>query len=161
VVEETPASVPLEPPRGAYPARVDDKGRLKLPSAFLSYLGNLPEKKVFVTSLDKVTARIYPISVWRANEILFENETEMAEEAADVLFLANHLGSDVEVDSQGRILLSPELRRALMLENQTVQLGFSRGAIDVYTEAEYNRRLDRAGEGVGEKLVGLRKKGMK
>lgn len=151
----------FEPPRGAYPARVDEKGRLKLPASFQTYLDNLPEKKVFATSLDMATARIYPIDVWRANEKLYENDNEIAEEASDVLFIANHLGSDVEMDSQGRILLSPELRRTLGLENQPVRLEFSRGAIDVYSEAQYQAALDRAGAGLAEKLGRLRKKGMK
>lgn len=161
MVESNQTPVPLEPPRGAYPARVDEKGRLKLPTSFQSYLDGLPEKKVFATSLDMATARIYPIGVWRANENLYENDNEIAEEAGDVLFIANHLGSDVEMDSQGRILLSPELRRTLGLENQTVRLEFSRGAIDVYSEAEYLMKLERAGAGLAEKLGRLRKKGMK
>ena len=42
-----------EPPNGMYPARVDDKGRLKLPVGFQEYISGLPEKKLFVTSLDR------------------------------------------------------------------------------------------------------------
>ena len=41
---------PLEPPRGIYPARLDDKGRLKLPVQFQQYLAAFPEKKLFVAS---------------------------------------------------------------------------------------------------------------
>jgi MraZ protein len=161
VVEGNQSPVQHEPPRGAYPARVDDKGRLKLPANFQAYLESLPEKKVFATSLDMSTARIYPIAVWRANENLYENDSEIADEAIDVLFIANHLGSDVEMDGQGRILLSPELRRTLKLENQPVRLEFSRGAIDVYSESEYQSRMQRASQALEEKLAKLRKKGMK
>ncbi len=161
VEQELTASAPLEPPRGAYPARVDEKGRLRLPANFQAYLESLPEKKVFATSLDMATARIYPIAVWRANEELYENDNEIADEATDVQFIANHLGSDVEMDSQGRILLSPELRRTLKLENQPVRVEFSRGAIDVYSEEQYEARMRRASQALEEKLAKLRKKGMK
>jgi MraZ protein len=70
-VEANPRPAPVEPPRGTYQARVDEKGRLKLPAVFQQYLTDLGETKVFVTSLDVRIARIYPISVWKENEILF------------------------------------------------------------------------------------------
>ena len=56
-----------------FPARLDDKGRMKLPTAFQTYFNSLPEKKLFVTSLDRRIAQIYPIAAWRENEKFFEN----------------------------------------------------------------------------------------
>ena len=61
----------VEPPHSIAQARVDEKGRLKLPSEFLEYLKKLGVDKVFITTLDRQLARIYPISVWKANENLF------------------------------------------------------------------------------------------
>jgi MraZ protein len=55
----------VEPPRGMYPARLDDKGRVKLPTSFQQFFGALREKKLFVTSLDRRIAQIYPMVVWR------------------------------------------------------------------------------------------------
>ncbi len=51
-----------------YPGRVDDKGRLKLPVGFQQYIAGLPEKKLFVTSLDRRIGQIYPIANWRENK---------------------------------------------------------------------------------------------
>ena len=51
-----------------YPARLDEKGRLKLPVEFQRYLAGLPEKKLFVTSKDRRMATVYPIGIWRENE---------------------------------------------------------------------------------------------
>jgi len=45
-----------------YPARVDDKGRLKLPVGFQQYFAGLQEKKLFVTSLDRRIGQIYSIA---------------------------------------------------------------------------------------------------
>jgi len=42
-----------------------------------------------------------------------------------------------------------------------VRLEFSRGAIDVYSESEYQSRMQRASQALEEKLAKLRKKGMK
>jgi hypothetical protein len=55
-----------------YPARVDDKGRLKLPVGFQQYFAGLAEKKLFVTSLDRKTGCIYPIEKWRENKRFFQ-----------------------------------------------------------------------------------------
>ncbi len=43
----------LEMPRGRFPGRLDDKGRLKIPTAFAQFFNSLPERKLFLTSLDR------------------------------------------------------------------------------------------------------------
>lgn len=150
-----------EPPRGIYPARVDEKGRLKLPAVFQQYLTDLGEKRVFVTSLDVRIARIYPISVWKENEILFDTATEDPEAAEDVKFIANDLGADSEIDGQGRVLVPQELRRMLTLENQPVWIECQKGRMNVYGKEVYEDRKRRAYENAADKLRALEKKGLK
>ncbi len=60
-------NAPVEPPNGRYNGKLDEKGRLKLPACFQEYLATIPEKGLFVTSIDRSTAQIYPIAAWRAN----------------------------------------------------------------------------------------------
>lgn len=151
----------VELPHGTYPARLDDKGRIKLPVAFQKYMESLPEKKLFVTSLDRSTARIYPIAVWRENQNFIDGFTEEPQAAEDILLLANDLGADTEMDAQGRVLMHPDLRRALNIENSPVKLVPVRGRIDVYGEAEYEERKRRALEGHQEKLLLLQRKGFR
>jgi len=150
-----------EPPRGIYPARVDEKGRLKLPAVFQQYLTDLGEKRVFVTSLDVRIARIYPISVWKENEILFDTATEDPEAAEDVKFIANDLGADSEIDGQGRVLVPQELRQTLSLENQPVWIECQKGRMNVYGKEVYEDRKRRAYENAADKLRALEKKGLK
>lgn len=145
MVPDSPNPAPkVEPPRGFYPGRVDDKGRLKLPTRFQEYLGSLPDKTFFVTTLGDGIARIYPISVWKENEAILDSFTEDPEAAQRQAFLANAYGSDTEMDGQGRVLISPELRRKLELENQPVQLMFYRGRIDVYRQSAFDSQLAEA-----------------
>jgi MraZ protein len=153
--------VSVEPPRGAYQARVDDKGRLKLPAVFQQYLTELGESKVFVTSLDLSIARIYPISVWNGNEGIFDAPSDDAEAAEDIKFIANDLGADSDVDAQGRVLIPTELRRMLSLENQPVWLDCHKGRINVYGKEVYEQRKAKAFEGVAEKLKALERRGLK
>src|SRR5450631_3736851 len=101
-----------------YPGRLDDKGRLKLPAAFQQYFSELAEKKLFVTSLDRRTAQVYTMESWRGNEKFFEKYRDDIRLSRSVFFNAADLGSETEMDGQGRILFSPELRRELGIENQ-------------------------------------------
>src|SRR5580693_4940067 len=124
----------VEPPRGMYPGRLDDKGRMKVPVDFQQFLSALPEKKLFVTSLDRRIAQIYPMAVWRGNEKFFETYRTDPARAKNVAFNAADLGAETEMDSQGRIVFSPELRRELGIENQPVHLFAYRGHIEVLNE---------------------------
>ena len=145
-------------PRGFYTAKVDEKGRLKLPTLFQEFFGG---EKLFVTSLDQRVARIYPLSLWEKNESLLFDANEDPEMAEDVAFTANHYGADAEIDQQGRVLLPTELRRALNLESQTVWLDCFQGGVNVYGKDVYEERLRRATDNLGAKLIALKKKGLK
>jgi len=153
--------MPVEPPRGIYPARVDEKGRLKLPVNFQQFLTASGEEKVFITSLDTLTARIYPTSLWKANEKLLADTTDDPEGAEDLAFMANDLGADSEVDGQGRVLLPTELRRMLSLESQQVWLECFQGGINIYNKAVYEERQKRSRENLATKLTAFRKKGLR
>ena len=150
----------VEAPRGFYPARVDEKGRLKLPAAFLDWIRELGEQKLFVTTLDVSTVRIYPISVWKQNEKFFE-ECEDAELAERVNFIASHYGADSDIDGQGRILVPTELRRELGIENAKVYLNAYKGRVNVFGEREYEKRMLQAKASPAENLKALEKKGLR
>ena len=163
-MEETSQPSPaatVEAPRGFHAARVDEKGRLKLPAAIAQYLGAVGDEKVFVTTLNASTARIYPISVWRETEAKLEEPGEDADVREDVAFIAYHFGADSDVDQQGRVLVPTELRRALKLENEQVFLRCFKQRIEVIGREVYEQRLGKALEGVSEKLQSLEKKGLR
>jgi MraZ protein len=150
----------VEPPRGIFPSRLDDKGRIKLPVAFQQFLNALREKKVFCTSLDRRIAQIYPIAVWRENEKFFENYRDDPRIARMVAFNANDLGGEAEMDSQGRISFPPELRRELGIENQPVRIFFHKGRIEVLSEAIYEERRQQALQMTVEDLAKLEAAGL-
>jgi MraZ protein len=123
-----------------YPARLDDKGRCKMPAAFQQFLSALSEKKLFVTSLDRRIASIYPMEVWRQNEKFFDEATDDQELVSQIAFIAADLGAEAEMDAQGRVTFSSELRRELGLEDQTLRLYAYRGRIEVLSEKLYEER---------------------
>jgi division/cell wall cluster transcriptional repressor MraZ len=150
----------VEPPRGMYPGRLDDKGRMKVPVDFQQFLSALREKKLFVTSLDRRIAQIYPIAVWRENEKFFETYRDDPRIARMVAFNAADLGAESEMDNQGRILFPPELRRELGIENQSVRLFAYRGRIEVLSEKIYEERKREASQMSAEDLAKLEAAGL-
>jgi MraZ protein len=150
----------VEPPRGMYPGRLDDKGRVKLPTSFQAYFNALREKKLFVTSLDRRIAQIYPMEVWRQNEKFFDTYREDPKVARNVAFNAADLGAEAEMDGQGRILFSPELRRELGIENQPVHLFAYRGRIEVLSEAIYEVRKKEAAQTAADDVSKLEQAGL-
>ncbi len=155
------ARQPVEAPRGFMSARVDEKGRLKLPAPLVQYLEGFGERKVFITSLNGSTARIYPMPVWRQTEAALEEFGEDTAEREDIAMVADHFGADDEVDGQGRVLIPTLLRRELKLENEQVFLRCFKQRIDVIGREAYEERLAKAMEDVAGKLQGLEKKGLR
>lgn len=138
-----------EPPRGMYSSRIDDKGRLKLPADFQQYFAALMEKRLFVTSLDRRTAQVYTMKQWRSNEEFLLGYGDDVDLAGAVAFNSADLGSETEMDGQGRILFSPELRRELGIENQPVKMFAYRGHIEVLSESTYEQRKREAATAAG------------
>ena len=131
-------------PQGLLQARVDEKGRLKLPVAAQQYLREFGDSSVFITSIDGATARIYPNSVWESNlEILGQTQDD-PEATADIYFLSQAYGESMEIDSQGRVLLPTNLRRELKLENEAVWLERYKGRLTLYNNQQFEERKQRA-----------------
>jgi MraZ protein len=143
-----------------YPARVDDKGRLKLPVGFQEFFRALREKQLFVTSMDRKVALIYPIAIWRENEKFFEAYRDDPKKARSAAFNANELGSEAEMDSQGRILLSPELRREVGIEDQPVRIYAHKGKVEILSEKVYQERKQEAVDLNADDLVDLQRAGL-
>ena len=161
MLEPQAQSVPAGPPQAIYHARVDEKGRLKLPRDFESYLRTFEEQSFFVTTVDERIARIYPMPAWRENASFFENCQEDPDSVEEVAFATRVYGAESPLDKDGRILIPPLLRRKLGLENQPVWVGYFKGALEVYSETVYQETMQRASVNLKDKVKALRKLGLK
>jgi MraZ protein len=162
-VEDRPQGtvIAAEPPRSIGQATVDPKGRLKLPAQFLEYLRRLGVIKVYMTTLDLRSARLYPISEWLHNENFLANPGELSEEAEEVAYLAKNYGDDSPIDEQGRVLVPQELRRKLGLEGQAVYLDWYKGRINIAGKEVHEERIKRAEVGLVDKVKRLEKAGLR
>lgn len=108
--------------RGNYPATVDSKGRLKIPSAFLAGLRDFGEE-FFVTSENGDHARVYPMKVWRGIEEKLARISGHNATKQKFLNHTNYFGQVVKMDRQGRVLIPAVLREAAETKGEVDVLG--------------------------------------
>jgi MraZ protein len=96
--------------RGNQPAKIDDKGRLKIPNAFRSLIEGQHGTDVFVTSLTGESVRIYPMPVWAALEERLAKAPSTHPARGKFLDRVNFYGQTAEIDTQGRVIIHPRLR---------------------------------------------------
>jgi DNA-binding transcriptional regulator/RsmH inhibitor MraZ len=150
------------PPAETYQARVDEKGRLKLNADLQRYLKDLGETQVFITTRDAKTARLYPVSVWRKNEAVFNKASELDPEATEFTNrVMKHFGGFSDIDNSGRVLIPERLRKFLQMEDTAVWLEFFDGALNVVADAQYQQMLAVALERLAPSVNKLQQMGLK
>ena len=108
--------------RGNYPAKVDDKGRVKIPAAFLEALREYGNK-FYVTSENGDYVRIYPMKIWNEIEDKLARLSSHNRTKQKFLTRTNYYGQVVELDGQGRILVPPILRETAQMRGDVDVLG--------------------------------------
>ena len=112
--------------RGNCQAKVDEKGRLKIPAVFLEGLRQFGDQ-FYITSMTGETARIYPMRVWSAIEEKLAKVSSQNRAKRKFLMRTSYYGQVVEMDGQGRVLLPPVLRESAQ----------TKGEVDVFGSLDY------------------------
>jgi MraZ protein len=155
---ESKTAATVEAPHSIDQTSLDDKGRLKLPASYVGYLQAVGETRLFITTVDFRQVRIYPLSTWKANEIVFDANPELAESVA---LVAKSFGGDAEIDGQGRLLLPAPLREEMQLEKQAMFVEFFNGRINAETKKVHDERMQTARVNLPGNLAALGKQGFK
>lgn len=98
--------------RGSYPAKIDDKGRLKLPTAFKAFVEEQHGAALYITSLSGDSVRVYPMPVWLGVEQRLSRMPSQHPARIKFLDRVNYYGQALEFDSQGRVLIPARLRES-------------------------------------------------
>jgi MraZ protein len=109
--------------RGNHPAKVDEKGRLKLPAAFKQLVDAANVTQFYITSTDGESAEVWPLPEWEKQEALLAESSTMDEAVDKYLNLTSYYGQQVEMDNQARVLLPQILREAAQLDGEVAVLG--------------------------------------
>ncbi|MFQ5663513.1 MAG: division/cell wall cluster transcriptional repressor MraZ [Terriglobia bacterium] len=128
--------------RGSYPARVDEKGRLKIPAAFLVDLRDDYGGEFFVTSHNGQFVRIYPLEEWKRIEERLAQVSSTNRAKKKFLNLVNYYGQGVPLDKQGRVLIPSLLRESAAMKGEVTVLG-SLTYLDVWNRQRFLEDLRR------------------
>ncbi len=113
--------------RGNSPAKIDDKGRLKVPSLFRAFIEEEYGTELFVTSLAGDSVRIYPMAVWNEIERKLAAVPSTLPARGRFLDRVNYYGQTADLDKQGRVLIQPRLRESADMT----------GEVDVFGQYNY------------------------
>ena len=128
--------------RGSAPARIDDKGRLKVPTIFRTVIHDQQGPDVFVTSLTGECVRIYPMTVWLEVERKLSNIPDNHPARLKFLDRVNYFGQTGELDGQGRIVIPAHLRDSASIVGDVRVFGRI-GYLDVWNEERFVQKLQR------------------
>jgi MraZ protein len=113
--------------RGNSPAKIDDRGRLKIPNGFRSFIEDEHGRELFVTSLQGDSVRIYPMPVWADVERKLALIPSSHPSRLRFLDRVNFFGQVSEIDTQGRVVIPPRLRESATMV----------GEVDVFGQMNY------------------------
>lgn len=130
--------------RGSHHAKVDEKGRLKLPSDFRSKIEEEYGTKFFITaSLELDSANLYPLPVWEEIEHKVASQPMTNSSIDTFMDITGYYGAEVTMDSQGRILIPQRLREAVQIRDDVNVMGKMR-FLSIWNDENYkNKRLNR------------------
>src|SRR3972149_1465095 len=127
--------------RGHHPARIDDKGRLKIPAPFKLELEQQYGEEFYVTSLESTYVRIYPMEEWNKVEQRLAESSTFNKVRRKFLDRANYYGQVVRWDKQGRILLPTLLREVADMKGEVAVLG-NLGYLSVWNKERFLKHIE-------------------
>jgi MraZ protein len=125
---------------GHAPAKVDDKGRLKVPAEFRKIIEQKFGLECFITSEDGQRALIYPLPVWFDYQARLAKVPSASQPKKKLLERLNFFGSTGTIDGQGRVLIPAILRKDAAIADDVVVIG-SDDHLIVWNEERIQRRL--------------------
>jgi len=128
--------------RGNAPAKIDDRGRLKVPAAFRAVIQEEHGRDLFVTSVTGDSVRIYPMPVWLEIERKLADMPSALPARMRFLDRVNFFGQVAEIDPQGRVLVQPRLRDSAQIVGDVDVLG-QQTFLEVWNHDRFVAKLTR------------------
>ena len=125
---------------GHSPAKIDEKGRLKVPSSFRKIIEERFGADCFITSMDGERALVYPLPVWFEFQGRLSKVPSASQAKAKLLERVNYFGQVSTLDAQGRVLVPQVLREVAGITEDVVVLG-SQDHLIVWNEERMKKRL--------------------
>ena len=136
--------------RGITKLNLDSKGRIAVPSRYRNALRETCDGETVITiDTDEKCLNIYPLPTWQEIETKIDALPSMNRTAKRIKRMLIGHATDVRMDSNGRLLVSPELRDFAGLNKSVVLLGQGK-KFELWDEAAWNAELEDYLETPGE-----------
>ena len=135
--------------RGFSAVTIDSKGRLAVPSRFRDRLSVIAGGCLVQTlnPLDR-SLWLYPLSEWELIETKLADLSDFDKQSRRAKQMMRGYATDCQLDAQGRILLTPELRDYASIKKQSVILGQG-NKFEIWNQASWEEQRDHWLEQVG------------
>jgi len=127
--------------RGKFLAKIDDKGRLKIPALFRAAIEDRYGTNLFITSLTGELALIYPMQVWMDVERKLAQVPSTLPARTKYFDRVNYFGQPGEFDKQGRVSIHASLRDAAAIVGEVDVFG-QYDHLDVWNHQRFMKRLE-------------------
>lgn len=136
--------------RGFTTLSVDSKGRLAIPSRYRERLMVLAEGDLILTlnPLDR-SLWLYPLPEWEIIETKLAELSDFDKQSRRSKQMMRGYASDCQLDGQGRIRISSELREYANIEKQAVILGQG-NKFEIWDEQSWQQQRDQWLEELGK-----------
>jgi len=126
--------------RGNHPARIDEKGRIKIPNGFRLLIQSQYGEELFVTSVSGEYVRLYPMAVWSEIERKLAQVPSTNPSRQRFLDRVNFFGQAVAMDKQGRVVLPQMLRESAAMAGEVSVLGLQ-NHLEVWNKKRLQERF--------------------
>ncbi|CCK77192.1 MAG: division/cell wall cluster transcriptional repressor MraZ [Oleispira antarctica] len=128
--------------RGLSAVNLDAKGRLAIPMKYRQMLVDLCAGRLVATiDTEERCLLIYPLHEWEVIQAKIEALPSFNPSARRIQRLLIGHATDIDVDANGRILLSQPLREYAQLEKETILLGQGK-KLELWSKDLWNSRRD-------------------
>ena len=128
--------------RGNFSAKIDEKGRLRMPAAFRGLIEEAHGSPLFVTSLTGDSVLVYPMPIWLGIEEKLSRLPSTLPARTRFLDRVNFFGQPAELDRQGRVLIHTRLRESAGIAGEVAVIG-QQDHLALWNSERFVARLDR------------------
>jgi MraZ protein len=140
--------------RGIFHNTVDDKGRLNIPARFREQIKSDHETPLVLTLGFDQCLFLYPMDAWKKIEEKLSSLDTLNAEVRQFQRTVLRATDEVEIDQQGRIVISPVLRKEAGLGKSVVIVGMLH-RVEIWDKAKYENyhaQTSQSLELLGQKL---------
>lgn len=126
---------------GEYECKLDPKGRLRLPSALVSKLGDEERKRFVINRGFEKCLTLYPEPVWQKISEEVNQLNTYNKKNRDFVRYFYRGAQELEIDSADRLLIPKRLQEYAGIDKDIILSAYN-GRIEIWAQEEYDRLLE-------------------